>query len=286
MGRATLIDVDKPEDVLDNETEEQGVLDTQDSTEGLEENQEAQNLAGAIADADDSDIPEKYRGKSVKEIIEMHQNAEKHIGKQSSEVGELRKVVDDFIQGQLSAQKQNAPDPVSSGGTEDDDEIDFFVDPSRAVQKSIESHPAIKEARQFAQEQRKASTLAQLQAKHPDMQQVVQDPKFAEWIQASKIRTELFVRADQQYDYDAADALFTDWKERQTTVKQAADVEMKARKTTAKAASTGAAKGTGEPNRRKVYRRADIIKLMKTDPQRYQQLQPEIMAAYREGRVK
>ena len=43
--------------------------------------------------------------------------------------------------------------------------------------------------------------------------------------------------------------------------------------------------GTGESSR-KVYRRADLIKLKMTDPQRYEDMQPEIMAAYSEGRVK
>ena len=36
----------------------------------------------------------------------------------------------------------------------------------------------------------------------------------------------------------------------------------------------------------KVYRRADIIKLMKTDPERYNALSDEILKAYAEGRVK
>jgi len=45
----------------------------------------------------EEDVPEKYRGKTPKEIIAMHQEAEKLIGKQGGEVGELRKVVDDFI---------------------------------------------------------------------------------------------------------------------------------------------------------------------------------------------
>ena len=35
----------------------------------------------------------------------MHQEAEKLLGKQSSEVGELRKVVDDHIQTQLAQQQ-------------------------------------------------------------------------------------------------------------------------------------------------------------------------------------
>jgi hypothetical protein len=41
-----------------------------------------------------------------------------------------------------------------------------------------------------------------------------------------------------------------------------------------------------ESSRKKIYRRADIIKLMNSDPERYQALSPEILAAYAEGRVK
>src|SRR5512137_200187 len=50
----------------------------------------------------EDDIPEKYRNKSVKDIIAMHQEAEKFIGKQGGEVGDLRKVVDDFIKTQTA----------------------------------------------------------------------------------------------------------------------------------------------------------------------------------------
>jgi hypothetical protein len=43
--------------------------------------------------------------------------------------------------------------------------------------------------------------------------------------------------------------------------------------------------GTGEATKR-IYRRADLIRLKMNDPARYEALQPEIMAAYQEGRVK
>lgn len=52
------------------------------------------------AQQQEDDLPEKYRGKSAKEIALMHLEAEKLIGKQGSEVGELRKIVDDFIKTQ------------------------------------------------------------------------------------------------------------------------------------------------------------------------------------------
>lgn len=228
------------------------------------------------------EIPEKYQGKSLEDVVRMHQEAEKLLGKQSSEVGELRKVVDSYIQEQLS--QQQAPQNQQQQDAEDD--VDFFVDPEKAVSKAIENHPKIKEAQEYTQQYKKQTALTTLQAKHPDMQEILADSTFAEWIKGSKVRTKLFVEADQHYDYEAADELFNLWKERQTTVKQAANVESQARKQQLKSANTGSARGTSEGQRKKIYRRTDIIKLMKTDPERYHAISDEIFKAYAEGRVR
>ena len=264
MSRAQLIDERPEED--NNETD---AVEQQETFESHEE-----EVAQPV-----SNIPEKYQGKSLEEVVQMHQEAEKLMGKQSSEVGELRRVVDDYIQAQLSQQQA----PVQQ---QEEDDIDFFTDPKSAVSRAIENHPKIREAEQYTQHYKKQSALAQLQSKHPDMQSILQDNKFAEWIKGSKVRTQLFVQADQQYDYDAADELFSLWKERAQVAQQTANVEKQARKQQVKSASTGNARGTGEGTRKKVYRRADIIKLMKTDPERYQSLSNEIFQAYAEGRVK
>ncbi len=48
----------------------------------------------------------------------------------------------------------------------------------------------------------------------------------------------------------------------------------------------GSTKGSGETASKKMYRRADIIELMRFNRDRYQELAPEIMKAYAEGRVK
>ena len=227
-----------------------------------------------------SSIPEKYRGKSLEDLVQMHQEAEKLVGRQGDEVGELRKVVDEYIRTQL--QESQAPKQQQ----EPDEEVDFFVDPKKAVSKAIENHPKIREAEEYSQQYRKQNALAQLQAKHPDMQSILQDAKFAEWVKASKVRTRLFVEADQEYNYESADELFSLWKDRAAVVQQTNKVEQQARKQSLKAANTGNARGTGEAARKKIYRRADIIKLMKTDPERYQSLSDEIFKAYAEGRVR
>lgn len=258
--------------LIDERPEEDNVDTTELDT------QEEQFEQPEVTQQAEDDIPDKYRGKSVQDIVRMHQEAEKLLGKQSSEVGELRKVVDSYIQTQLS--QQQAPQKS------EDEDYDFFTDPDKAVSRAIENHPKIKEAEQYTQQYKKATALSQLQSKHPDMQQILQDNRFAEWIQGSKIRTQLFVQADQQYDYEAADELFTLWKDRQATVKQTAQAEKAGRKEAVKAANTGNARGNPDSQSRKIYRRADIIKLMKTDPDRYQSLSDEIMKAYQEGRVK
>lgn len=261
MSSATMLDLPPEEeqvDKIENEVDETHALP------GEEQPQEP-------------NIPEKYRGKSLEEVVQMHQEAEKALGKQGTEVGELRKVVDEYI----ASQQPQAPQQ----DVEPEDELDYFTDPKLAVSRAIESHPAVREATESAQNFRKQAAMSELQNRHPDMQEILQEPAFAEWIKASNVRKRLFAQADQNYDTEAADELFTLWKERKQVSQQTVEVEKQARKNQLKAASTGGGGGLGSVNR-KVYRRADIIKLMKTDPDRYHALSDEIMLAYQEGRVK
>ena len=258
---ATLYD-ERPEDV-DNEEE---------ITSSLTEEPELQETP------QEEDIPDKYKGKSTADIVRMHQEAEKLLGKQSGEVGELRSVVDNYIQTQL--------DTTTKATQEPEEEIDFFSDPDKAVERAIKNHPSIKAAEAQSQQYRQSTAQAVLQKSHPDMQEILQDGKFVDWIKGSKIRTQLFAQADTQYDYEAADELFTNWKERQGAVAQTATNEKASRKTAVKNASAGNARGSGEAASRKIYRRSDIIKLMQTDPERYLSLSDEITQAYAEGRVR
>ena len=75
-------------------------------------------------------LPDKYQGKSTAEIVQMHQEAEKLLGRQSSEVGELRKVVDTYIQGQTQLDQGNQAQAEV-------EEIDFFSEPEKAIQQQI-----------------------------------------------------------------------------------------------------------------------------------------------------
>jgi len=245
-----------------------------------EEEQEAPQESTPEPPQEEEEIPEKYQGKSTAEIVRMHQEAEKLLGRQSGEVGELRSVVDSYIQTQLDTKAPPAP-------TEDPDEdVDFFSDPDKAVARAIANHPSIKQAEQANVDNKRNTARTQLQERHPDMPQILQDAKFVEWIKNSKIRTQLFAQADRGYDYDAADELLSNWKERQGVVSQTLAAEKDGRKAAIKTASTGSTKGNGQQQSRKIYRRSDIIKLMQDDPERYLALSDEIGLAYAEKRVR
>lgn len=227
-------------------------------------------------------IPEKYKGKSIEDIVKMHQEAEKLIGRQAQEVHEVRSLADQLLKQQLESKQQAKP-------AETVQEEDFFADPKQAVARTVEQHPAVLEAKQAALELKRMQTAQKLQSKHPDFMDIAQNADFHEWVKASPIRVDLFTKADAEFDFPAADELLSTYKAIkgvQTTEKktQAAETQAKAQETALRAAAVDTG-GTGESSR-KIYRRTDLIKLKMTDPDRYMALQDEILAAYAEGRVK
>lgn len=225
----------------------------------------------------ESTIPDKYQNKSVEDIVRMHQEAEKLLGRQSSEVGELRKIVDDFI-------KVKADEAKQSVNNEPDIEVDFFENPKEAVNKAISSSEEMQQMKELLAQQKQQEVLSKISNAHPDYVDIIKESAFAEWVNASPVRAELLQRADR-YDFDSANELLSSWKERKDFVSKAKEVNEQDRKQQIKAASTGG-KGSAEPPSRKIYKRSDIVNLMIKDPERYKANVDEFDRAYREGRVK
>ena len=242
----------------------------------VDENEQDEAVFGEeVAAPTEDDLPQHYRGKTPAELIKMHQEAESRLGQQGEEVGKLRGIVDDFI---LKQTKSNEP--------EEAEEIDYFADPDKAVEHKIKNHPTIKQLEQLGVQMQQSQTLSALQQKHPDLKEIAMSPEFQKWIQGSRVRQQLYEQANNQYNYDAADELFSTWKEIRNVAKQTVEVERKERKQALNAASTGGASGSTEAPSKKIYRRQDIIDLMRNDPKRYQGMSNEIMRAYQEGRVR
>ena len=237
----------------------------------------------AAPEVQEEETPSKYKGKSVAEIIKMHQEAEKLIGKHAQEVGEVRKLADELIKRQL-----DTPTKEEVKATEED-EIDFFADPEKAVNKKIDKHPAIQEAKQQTLQLKQMQTMNRLQQDFPNFMQTVADPEFVEWIKGSTVRIQLFNQANANYDFDSAAELLQTWNyvKPKAAPKQEAPQEVRqAQKVAIQQATVDVGGSSQNVNSTKVFRRADLIRLQIQDPDRYAAMQDDIMAAYAEGRVK
>jgi hypothetical protein len=223
------------------------------------------------------ELPEKYRDKSLDDIVRMHQEAEKLIGKQAQEVGEVRKLADELIKQNLGTRQQQT--------RQEEPEIDFFENPQKAIQRTVDNHPDVQAARQATLEMRRSQIQQRLAQEHPDFGDIARDQDFANWVKSSPVRIKIFEQADSGYDFDSANELLSTYKQlRSVKQKQSSDAGEVTRKQNLKAVGVDVG-GSGESSK-KVYRRADLIRLKMQDPNRYDALSDEIMQAYQEGRVR
>ena len=232
------------------------------------------------------EVPEKYKGKSLDDIVRMHQEAEKLIGRQAQEVGEVRKLADSLLKQQLESKHDTQPVTAQ--------EIDWFEDPARAVNQAVENNPILKQLQQQQAQQAQQAALNVIEKSHPDFISVAQSEDFQQWVGASKVRQQLFSQANN-YDADSALELLDTYKairgiqQNKEETSKAADEKLKQADNASrnKALKTAAVQqgGTGESTK-PIYRRADLIRLRMQDPKRYEGMADDILQAYAEGRVR
>lgn len=264
--------------------------------------------------AGDEEIPADLKGKTPAQLAKMYRDAQSLIGRQGQELGEFRRKADQLIQASLAAiaaKKEAAPAAKVDAPAEQDD-TEFFAKPKEAIARAIAEHPLIKQltAQMSQAEKDKVINVATTNTErfnkaHPDAPQIIQDPEFRAWVGASKVRQQLLAQAHSKFDFDAGDEVFSTWKalkgvkaapaagegtsetDAATAASEAARALAK-RKQALNAAKTPTG-GNGVQNKggaKKIYRRADVLKLMEQDPDRYEALSGEIQQAYAEGRVR
>ena len=273
-------DIKEPELQLDD-GESAGNIEEDNFVEApqdiADEGQVAPDVSNLPVDPE-AEIPEKFRGKSTSEMAKAYTELENRMSEQGNELSNLRSTLD-----AMSLNRSHASIPEQEPITE----ADFFSDPTTTVNRVIESHPALRQAQDMAQKMAYAQGLATLQQRHPDLKEVMQSPNFVEWIKSSSVRTARFQKADHMGDVEEADDLISTFKQLNRVEQTAKQAGQKAQKQAVRSANTGGVRGNSDVRgSRRVYRRADIRELMKTNPQRYEDLQPEIMQAYAEGRVR
>ena len=272
--------VDDASGVENQVTETQEVVEQE--TEAVEASTEDLTEETTEAVEQEYQPPEKYAGKSLEDVIEMHQNAEKAIGKQGQEVGEQRKLIQSLMEAKNTTQTNAPPEETTTF------EDQFYSDPAQAVNSAIENHPSVVEARKERQVQQQQHQLSVLEKAYPDWQDRVATKSFQDWVGSSTIRTEMFRKADSEYNPDYAIELFDMYdkinmidKTKEVKKQETAKRDKALRKTSSETRST-----SDSVSGKKIYRRADLINLQVSDPNRYASLADEIHSAYAEGRVK
>lgn len=229
---------------------------------------------------EEPEIPEKYQNKSPQELIKMHQDAERLIGKQGNEVGELRSVVNDI----LAAQAQPSPAP------EPEEEVSFFDDPDKALEtrlnKKLDNDPRLQKIEQTLEQNTRQAAAQALLAKHPDADALLKDPSFNEWIGKTQVRQQMFREAHNNFNADVADELFTLYKEKQAATAQTAQAAQANRKDAITGAATGSPKGSSESRGKPILSREAIVELKRTNPDKYFAMLPQLKQAYAEKRVR
>jgi hypothetical protein len=253
------------------------ITETQEVTEEITQEVQTEETSQS-----EPEIPAKYAGKSMAEVIKMQQEAESLMSRQADELGQQRKLMQSLIEAQNNATEAAPPEePVAQ-------EENFFDDPVNAVNKAIENHPDVIKAREERMGNVQKHNLDSLDKAYPDWQETVKDSSFQKFIGDSATRTEMFRKADSEYRSDLAIELF-DWysqtamseKTQEAVAGEKSKVEKAMKQTSSESRSSGDSVGG-----KKVYRRADLINLQITDPNRYASLADEIHSAYAEGRVK
>jgi hypothetical protein len=270
---------------LQEETQEEGITELEQGQGTIPAPTE--EMVGQPEEiANEVEIPEKYKGKSLDEIVRMHQEAEKLIGRQAQEVGEVRKLADSLIKQQLEAKNSKQPEQAQ--------EIDWFEDPQKAVNQAVENNPVLKQLQEQQAIQAQKVALDVIEKTHPDFISVAQSEDFQQWVAGSKVRQRLYNDANN-YDVDSALELLDNYKSLRGLKQQKEETSKAADEALKKTDSEGRTKalkaaavqqgGTGETGK-PVYRRADLIRLRMQDPNRYESMADEILNAYAEGRVR
>jgi hypothetical protein len=284
--------------VVDDESSLSGNLD--DLQKSLRE--EAATLAGgnkaqsespAPAPQDkqqDEDLPEKFRGKSVKDIYEAYKQLESQYGRMANDLGQQRAITDRI----LNLRREQDLKSNGSGVTQPElpkiKATDLAEDPTGSIEKVVNARLAREqqEAVRRAEEENRNLAAQRFVSTHPDYQEFVNNAEFMEWVNASPVRRRA-ASAVQSGDFDAGSDLLTEFKEHRAAKRKMTDDNKNLDAARAASLESGS-RGNGDTPKGsgKIYNRADLLRLQMTNPDLYysDEYQAVIMKAYAEKRVR
>lgn len=221
--------------------------------------------------------PDKFKGKSISDVIESYTQLEAELGRRGNEVGDLRKLTDQLLE--LNEKKvETKPEKKV--------EVDSLLDdPDTTIKEVVNSNPRLKALERKLDELGVKDDKLAFEKKHPDFQKTMNSPEFIGWIRESPLRQRMLQHANSEYDYEMGTELFDNYN---LAKGNAITEATTARDTKAsKAAKEGVTEkgGATRSKAKQVFKRSELIHLKLTNPAKYDSMMPEIKKAYIEKRV-
>lgn len=173
-----------------------------------DQNLEAQpdNLESELAS-----LPEKFKGKSVKDVATAYAELEQAMSRQGQELGEYRRLATSLLEVEPKPQAATKEVPADISADE------LLADPTKALSQAIDNHPAVRQAINRSKELEQQLAQSTFQKEYPDYQKDLGDNQFIEWVKKNPVRSNL-IQAANQYDVNAARALWGMWSEHKELV--------------------------------------------------------------------
>lgn len=206
--------------------------------------------------------PSKYEGKTVDDLIKMHQNAEKLVSRQGSELGQMRRMADEILQLKKpttqTTEERRTPVTVDA----------LLNDPEKAISAALENSPLARRAQ--AAEERAARLEARLTetefaSKHTNVDKDVSDPAFLEWVNKNSLRQALAANAAKEGDpnrFVAAKNLWDLWDEHKELVGSASQTTTQTGGTKVRSIPSGTVKSApAEAKGKPIWSRTKLMEL-------------------------
>lgn len=235
-------------------------------------------------------IPDKFKGKSMEDVVSSYVNLEKELGRTKNELSQVRSTVDQLVplEREITKPKEQARKPLETD--------DLLHNPDETITRAIEENPSVQDTKARTEALERSLLMGDFTNRHPTYQQDLANPDFVEWIKASALRMRLAAAADR-YDFQSAEELWSLWGEYSSFKKDHTDTrkleqeEERKRKEIAGTLESGTGNST---ENKKILSRNEIIDLKKRAKQGDRKAasivedpnwQAEVNRAYLEKRV-
>lgn len=233
-------------------------------------------------------IPEKFKGKSLEEVVKAYQELESLQGRTANEVGQLR-AQHSTLDHLLRTKREN--DLRANGDTRVQEKpitaADLLENPQQALNNYLENRESAttKDLRDRLAAQEAQLQQQQFLGRHPDWSQYMNDPEFIEWTKQTPYRMNLARQAAQE-NLQAADAILSEFKAYKPLLSQAASQNTNLEAARKVGLERSATSGDGTKPAGKIIRRVDAQALRISDPDKYDSpaFQNELLKAIAEDR--